>query len=584
LKDSATLETARVEMQGITEGLEREYPKSNSGIRATLRPLREVWLGPIGPILWALFGAVVFVLIIASVNIANLQLSRALRREREIAIRSALGAGRGRLLRQLGAESLLLAMLGGGAGLLLGWRTLPWLASSLQDAPRIEGVRLDMPVLAYTLLVALLTTLLFGLLPALELTRTGASDALKGAGRTSTSGRLSRKFRSGFAISEIALSSVLLIGAGLMIHTMYALTHVQAGFEPKNVLTLRFDLAGPGFEDGQKLRAFYTSFLDQIHKLPGITSAAVTVSLPIDGSQWDSVFVVEDQPVPPRAELPSAAFIPASEDYFHTMGTRLLRGRTFSSADTHESRRVCVINETMARRFWPGADPIGKRIKQGWPEWATPMQEVVGVVEDAKLNGVQAATPLEIFMPLWQETPWSAYLVVKSNLERGPILKEIDQTFRSLAPDVARYSVRSMDEVLDQGVARQRSTELLLAVFAGLALALSVIGIYGVVAHGVGQRTQEIGIRMALGASPASVFRMVAGQGLRMLAAGLALGAGGAFLLARILASLLFDVSPTDPATLAWVAALLSAAVFLACYIPARRATKVDPTVALRHE
>lgn len=379
------------------------------------------------------------------------------------------------------------------------------------------------------------------------------------------------------------MSLILLVGAGLMIRTLQALSTVPLGFETSHLLSLQFSTAGPKYTK-EGLQTFYAALLGRIRALPGVESAALTLSLPIDGSQWGSVFIVGDHPIPERAKLPGAAFIPSSTDYFKTMHLRLLRGRSFDERDRGDSLRVCVINETMARQFWPKGDPIGKRIKQGWPETPMPWREVIGVVEDVKLNGIDSPTPLEVYLPLTQESNSALFLVVRTDMPEQTLIEPIRNVVRTLDAELPVFRARSMEQVIRASQATRISTEALFSVFSGIALVLAVIGLYGLIAQGVGQRKQEIGIRMALGAQPRDVLRLILGEGARLIALGLALGLVGAGALARVLTGQLYSIKPSDPATYLGVSVLLTAVALGACAIPARRAARVDPVRTLRNE
>lgn len=583
LKPGATFESATAEMKTITAALEKQYPATNSGVGAVVLLFRERLVGGVKMLLWSLLGAVSFLLLIACMNVANLLLSQALARQREIAIRGALGASRGRLIRQLLVESLLLAICGGTVGALIAWASLPLLEKLAEGAPRMGHIEPSLPVLAFTFALTGVAAIVFGLVPGLDLTRTGLSEALKQGGRAVAGETFSRKARAGLLISEVALSLVLLVGAGLMIRTLYALSRVPAGFDASHLLTMQFSAGGRQFTDEQ-LSTFLSAVQEKAGAVPGVESAALTLSLPIDGSQWGSIFILGDKPVPERAKLPSAAFIPVTANYFHTMRTRLLRGRSFTDADRLGAPHVCVINETMAQQFWPNEDPIGKRVKQGWPEWKTPWREVVGVAENVKLDGIDAATPLEVYLPMMQQPAGTLFLVVRTNLPQTSVLKTVQDTVHSLVPDMPLFQTRSMDKVYQESIATRKSSQILLFVFASIALLLAAIGLYGVIAHGVRQRTQEIGIRMALGAQRSEVMGLLLRQGMALIVAGVLLGIAASLGLTRFLTSMLFDVMPSDPATFALVITLLIIVGALACWIPARRAMRVDPMVALRYE
>ncbi|MCI0490971.1 MAG: ABC transporter permease [Blastocatellia bacterium] len=583
LKDGVRTEQARAEMETLTAKLEREYPDTNSGNSAITQKLSDRFVEDIRPALLVLFCAVMAVLLIACVNVANLLLVRATERQKEIAIRLALGAGRSRIIRQLMGESLLISGLGGVGGLLIGmWMMDGLLALAPQDIPQLSQVELDSSVMAFTFGISVLTGVLFGMLPALHASRADLHSVLKEGGRT-TAGSGREKTRGGLLVAEVSLALVLLVGAGLMLRTVFQLTRVDPGFNAENLLTMQFSLPGNTY-NAERRRVFYGECLSRVGALPGVRAAALTLSLPIDGSNWSSVFITGDKPVPPRAELPSADFTPVSANYFDAMGIRLLKGRPFTEADNENSTRVTVIDELMAQRLWPNEDPIGKRLKQGWPESETEWREVIGVVADTKLNGVDRETPLQSYLPLAQVPFDSLILVVRTTGNPLAMASTVEQAIHTLDPDLPVFAVRTMDQLMGDSIAQQRLTLILLAGFAFLALVLASVGIYGVISYSVSQRTHEIGIRMALGARAGDVLRLVLGRGMLLTLTGVAIGMGAAFALTRLISSLLFEVSATDPVTFAIVPALLIAVALLACYIPARRAARVDPMVALRYE
>ncbi|HET9532757.1 MAG TPA: ABC transporter permease, partial [Blastocatellia bacterium] len=583
LKQGVTLDQAHEEMKTIAAQLEQEYPNTNSGNGAMAQSLSDLLVEDVRPALIVLAVAVGFVLLIACVNVANLMLVRAAERQKEIAVRLALGARRGRIVRQLLSESLLVAVLGGAAGLLIGVWTMKGLVTlAPSDLPRLGQVGLDRVVFIFTLAVSVLTGLLFGLLPAFQASRTDLQSSLKEGGRSS-GGSLRDRTRKVLLVTEVGLALVLLIGAGLMLRTVSRLMSVDPGFNADNLLTARVILTGEAYTADRR-RLFYDECLARVMSLPGVESAALTLSLPIEGSNWNSIFIVADKPVPPRAELPSSAFIPVSAGYFETLGIRLVRGRTFTESDSSTSPHMTVINETLANRLWPGEDPIGKRLKQGWPEDQTPWREVIGLVSDLKLNGVDRDTPMQAYLPIVHEPARSVAIVARTRgnpLALGPTL---EQTIRSIDKELPVFGLRSMDQLLGNAIAQQRLTMALLAGFAVLALTLAAVGIYGVMSYAVAQRTHEIGIRMAMGASPGHVLKMIVGQGMMLTTVGTSLGLAGAFALTRLMSSLLFGVSATDPLTFVMFTLLLAIVALLACYIPARRATRVDPLVALRYE
>jgi putative ABC transport system permease protein len=583
LKEGVSVAQASVEMDTLAAQLERAYPDTNSGNGALTYRLLDRYASDIRQTLWVLLGAVGFVLLIACVNVANLLLVRAAERQKEIAIRLALGAGRWRIIRQLLSESALLAFLSCLAGLLLGvWMMEGLVALAPDGIPRLSQTRLDRTALLFTVGISVLTGLLFGLLPAWQSARHELHAALKEGGRTSTgSGR--EQTRKLLLVAEVGLSLVLLIGAGLMLRTVYQLTHVDPGFAAENLLTMQFNLPRNGYDEPRR-RVFYNECLTRIEALPGVRGAALTHSLPIDGSNWNSVFIAADKPVPARAELPNAAFTPVSANYFKAMGIRLLKGRVFTEADTADKPTLTVINETLAQRLWPDEDPIGKRLKQGWPEDKTPWREVIGVVADVKLNGVDQETPLQSYFPLVQDPPRLMSLVVRASGNPLNLAATVEETLHGLDKDLPVFGVRSMDQLIGNAIARQRLTLVLLLGLACLALLLAAVGIYGVISYSVSQRTHEIGIRLALGARTGDVLRLIVGQGMKMTLVGVALGLLSAYAMTRWIETLLFRVGATDPVTFTVIALLLIVVSLLACYIPARRATKVDPMVALRYE
>jgi putative ABC transport system permease protein len=582
LKDGVSFGQASAEMDAVAAQLEREYPDTNSGEGAQTFRLLDRYASDVRGTLWVLLAAVGFVLLIACVNVANLLLVRAAGRQREVALRLALGAGRWRIVRQLLTESLLLAALSCLVGLALGvWMTEGLVRLAPEGVPRLGETRLDTTVLLFTSAVSLVTGLLFGLLPAWHSARQDLNTTLKEGARGTSGGR--ERMRRGLLVAEVALSLVLLAGAGLMLRTFYGLRHVDPGFASENLLTMRVNLPTAGY-DMARLRAFYKECPARVGALPGVRAAALTQSLPIDGSRWNSVFIAADKPVPPRDRLLSAAFTPVSADFFRTLGIRLLKGRTFTEADADGRPTVAVINETLAARLWPGEDPVGKRLKQGWPEDQTPWREVVGVVADVKLNGVDRETPLQIYLPLEQRPSYTLALAVRTPGDPLSMAAAVEQSVRTIDKDLPVSSVRSMDQLMGGAIARQRLTLVLLSGFALLALLLAAVGIYGVISYAVSQRTREFGIRVALGAQDRDVLRLVIGQGVRLTLAGVALGLLCALGLTRLMEALLFGVRPTDPLTFAVITLLLVGVALLACYLPARRAAKVDPGVALRYE
>ncbi|MFN7949899.1 MAG: ABC transporter permease [Blastocatellia bacterium] len=583
LKPGVTLRQANGEMDAIGQQLAREYPEFNEGKSAQAEALQDVMSESVQHSLWVLLGAVGFILLIGCINVANLMLVRAAERQKELAVRLALGASRWRVIRQLLSESLLLAGLGGAGGLLLGsWMLQGLLALAPAEIPGLSRVGLDNRVLLFTLGLAVLTSLLFGLLPAWQAAKIDLQTALKDGRRLAT-GAAHDGMRKALLIAEVSLSLVLLTGAGLLVRSMWNLLHVDPGFKMDNLLTLRLRLEGKKYTP-QASRVFYDECLARVQAVPGVRSAALTHSLPIDGTNWGSVFIAAGKPVPSHADLPMSGYLRVSANYFETMGIRLLRGRYFTAADTAESAPVVIINETLARRIWPNEDPIGKHIKQGFPEDKEPWREVVGVVNDVKMDGVDRATLMQTYLPYPQMPNQTLGLVVRAERNPAALASVVEQAIHAIDKDLPVFGVWTMDQLLGNSLAQRRLTLILLSSLAALALLLAAIGIYGVISYAVRQRTHELGIRMALGASGRDVLTLILRQGLKLALIGISLGLLAAFTLMRWMESLLFGVRPTDPLTFAGIALLLLLVALAACYLPARRATKVDPMIALRCE
>jgi len=583
LKAGATEASARAELEDIAAALTREHPDTNTNVGAFVQPLAARIVGDTRTTLIALMSAVGFLLVLACVNIANLLVARSASRRQEFALRAALGGSRLRLVRQLLVESSLIAATGGVLGVGAGWALLKGLlALAPEGLPRMDEVRLDGVVLLFAAGASIVSGLIFGLLPAIHASSSGGQRTLIRAGQASAAGQ-SQGLRRALMVVEVALAVVLLIGAGLMIRTMQQLTAVDKGFDPRNILTMRYSIAGAGWSD-ERVVTFADNLITRTRALPGVTDAALTLSLPIEGSQWGSVFMVNDRPAPSRSEIPAGAFTPVSPGYFSVFGIELREGRLFLESDRTGQPNVAVVNESFARRFWPGQSALGKSIKQGWPESTTPWREIVGVVKDVKLDGVTRDTPLQIYLPFAQNPSAAPAFVVRSDINAATLTETIKAVFHDLEPNVPAYSPQTMAEVMGDGMARERASTVILGVFAGFALLLAAIGLYGVISHGVTERSREIGVRIALGANRRQVVGLFVQQGLVTTVAGIVIGIGGALLLTRYVKTLLFHVTPTDPATFGVVVVTLTAVALVACYLPARRATRVDPTVALRGE
>jgi predicted permease len=586
LKPGVGVEAANRELQVIAAALEKEYPNTNTSVSVRAELLADRLVADVRLTLLALFGAVGFLLLIACVNVANLLIARGAAREHELAVRAALGGGRYRLASQLLVESTLVSAVGGALGITIASGLLRALiAVAPENTPRLADVRLDATALLFALAAAGICGIVFGAFPALQASGVQGQHMLV-RGRAAGFSVRSHRLRRTLMAVETALALLLLTGAGLMMRTLQQLTQVDTGFRPDHVLTARFMLAGEHWT-AERRQTFYDDILSRLHAVPGVTHAALAFSLPIDGSQWNSIFTVADKPVPPRAELPSAAFSPVSAGYFETLGIRLVRGRFFDARDGVASDRALIVNESLARRLWPGEDPIGKRLKQGWPETPerlAPWREVVGVVADIKLNGITVETPLQAYLPLAQNPSRGLAIVVRTAVDPASVAPAIDATVRQIDRDLPLFLTRTMEQMLEASIARQRMSMVIFAVFAIVALTLASVGLYGVVSHGVTERTHEIGVRMALGAGQRDVLALVVRQGLSTALVGTAIGLAAAAALSRWIQELLFDVTPTDPATFAGVGATLLTVAAVACYVPAWRATRVDPAQALRSE
>jgi predicted permease len=584
LKPGVALSQAQSEMDTIASRIEMQYPESK-GWGVQVISVRDQVVGYVSPAIKVLMGTVVFVLLIACANLANLLLSRSAAREREVAIRAALGANRARVVRQLLTESLLLAAFGGVLGLLLAaWGINSLLALAPADTPGIDSVGLNIQVLGFTLLVTVATGLLFGLVPALGMSKPDLNASLKESSRGSTEGSRSYRLRGLLVAAEFSLAFVLVIGAGLMVKTMVQLGHFSLGFNPDHVLTMRVPLRGPRYNSYRKQAEFFQQLLAQVQALPGIRSASVASGLPVQN--WAGMgFVTADNPHPAPGETPDANFLVIAPRYFQALGVPFVKGRAFTDGDTETSQRVVIVNEELARRNWPGQDPIGKRLRSQRDNM--PWLTVVGVAANVRTNGPDESFRPELYVPYTQYSSWllgPRFLVVRTTVAPLAVASSIRSEVLNLDKSQPVSDIRTLARIAGESAAQRRFLVVLLGIFAALALILAGVGIYGVLAYSVARRTHEIGIRMALGAARGDVMRLVLAQGLRFALFGVVAGFAGALLLSRILASLLFGVSPTDQVTFALVTTLLALVAFLACYIPARRATKVDPMVALRYE
>jgi putative ABC transport system permease protein len=585
LKEGVTFSQAEAEMRTIAAQLEKEFPRRNTGWSVTLVPVHEQTVDQIRPALLVLAGAVGLVLLIACVNVANLLLARSTARERELGIRTALGAKRIRLVRQMLSESLLLGVGGGLVGLVLAFafhRGLLALVADQIPVPRLEQVTLDGTVLAFTMALSVATGLVFGMVPAV-LASSSASESLHEGGRHG-SGPKSRRALAALVVAEVALSLVLLAGAGLLIRSFMRLQDVNPGFRAEGVLTARVQLPATRYEDERKAGAFFTDAVSRVATLPGVRAAAGISFLPLAGPGIGTSFHVADRPEPPPGEFPSAEVRPITPGFFATMGIPRLAGRDFAPSDTLDSPLVAIINESLARRHLSGENPIGKRLQVSIGPENGMLVDVVGIVGDIKFASLDADVRPTVYIPHTQLAIGLMTLVARTDGDPLSLVSGVTGAVRAIDPELPLAEVRTMQEVVDATVARPRTVAVLLTAFAVLALVLAGVGVYGVMAYSVARRTQEIGVRMALGATPQSVFRMVLGHALRLVGAGVVIGLVAAGGLTRLLETLLFETEPVDVWTFAATAVVLVLVAIIASYVPARRGTRIAPVEALRAE
>jgi predicted permease len=586
MKPGVSLAQARADIATVTKRINQEHPMHGFELGSVVISLREQLAGDVRPALLVLLVAVGFVLLIACANIANLLLARGAARYREIAVRTALGAGRGRIVRQLLTESVLLAVAGGVTGLFFAWLSFSFLKQIIPDSMALNaGVRIDIRLFSFTLILSLLTGVIFGLVPALQAAKVDLNEALKQSGGRTGTGTGHRRLRSALVVVEIALALVLLVGAGLLIQTFLKLRALDIGVNPENVLTLRTSLPRSKYGELPKRTAFYQQVLERVRALPGVVGAGYTTAVPLTWKGGTNGFTIEGRTQGPGQDANSRQ---ASVGYLETMGIKLRQGRFFNEHDDTQAQPVAIINETMARQYWPGENAVGNRFKLGGTDSTRPWVTVVGIIGDVKEMGLEAPAKAEFFFPYQQmpEMLWNMPrdLTVRTTGDPLSLVPAVRQAIWAVDPAQPVSNIRTMNEVVGEEVAQRRMGMTLLAAFAALALLLSSLGIYGVLSYAVTQRTQEIGIRMALGAGRQDVLRLVMADGLRLATAGVAIGLGVSFALTRLMTGLLFGVSASDPITLAGVTLLLTAVALLACYIPARRAAKVDPLIALRYE
>ena len=598
LREGQTVRQAQSEIAGIMAGVRSDYPEvypKEWSKETLIKPLQQEIVGDLSRALWVLLAAVGLVLLIACANVANLMLARSEMRASEIAIRTALGAGSARIVRQLLVESSLLAMVGGGAGLLLarwGLSLLPALGA--EHLPRLQEIALDYQTLGFTLVMSLLTGVVFGLAPAFHAVKFDLNTALKEGGRASASSKGLSRLRNALVIAEVALSLVLLTGAGLLMRSFWRLQQVDTGFRSEQLLTLRLFSPASTYPNALQIAAFYEKLLERVRSLPGVEHAAAASGVPIGSRNAATFFQIEGQPAE-RITDKAAEFRVVTPGYFRTLGVRLVRGRFLEDSDQQQTVPVAVVNETMARAYWPNEDPLGRRLRllDSDPERArTVFMSVVGVVADMKNSSLTDAAANEVFVPLRQRAAAVAgmgdaqqmTLAVRTSGEPQQLIKSIRQEVWALDPDIPITDVQTMEQILETVTVQRRFNTILLGIFAAVALLLASVGIYGVLAYSVTQRRHEIGIRMALGAQTRDVRRLVIGHGMKLAFVGVVIGLVGALALTRLMENLLFGIGAADPATFVAVLLLLPIVALVACYVPARRATNVDPMVALRHE
>jgi putative ABC transport system permease protein len=600
LKPGMSRTQAQAEIDTMNTQLAQAYPEENTGLDIRVDPLNEKVVGNVRPALLVLSGAVGFVLLIACANVACLLLARAATRQKETAVRVALGASRWRIIRQLLTESLLLSLCGAAVGILLAVWGVDLLTTLLAGnstsfsvrLPRLSEIRVDAAAFLFTLVITLATSMLFGLAPALGASKPDLNQVLKESGRGTAGER--RRLREMLVVAELALALVMLIGAGLLMNSFLKLQAVDPGFNPRNVLTMTVSLSGAAQYVGPAREAFYRQLTERLNALPGVESASAINHLPLAGDRWGLSLAIEGRPLPPPGVGIEVAFRVSRPNYFQTMGIPLRAGRDFTERDTADTPGVVIINETLARRYWPDEDATGKRVtlddpRSPSPKWLT----VVGVVKNVKQDSWVDAPSNEVYIPFQQNAGFFAgtarhytamTIVARTTIEPQALATTMQDTVRALDHNLPISNVASMEQVIADALWQQRFNLQLIGLFAGVALALAAVGLYGVMSYSVAQRTQEVGLRMALGAQSRDVIKMVVGQGMKLALLGVALGLLASVALTRLMAKLLFEVSATDLTTFAVIPVLLILVALVACWIPAQRATRVDPMVALRYE
>jgi putative ABC transport system permease protein len=584
LKPDVTLEQAQAEMSGIASGLEQKYPEFNTGWGVNVIPVHEQLVGDIRKPLIILLCAVGFVLLIACANVANLMLSRAASRQKEVAIRMAMGAGRLRVIRQLLTESVILSLVSGTLGLLIAvWGVEALMTLAPRNLVPLQSVGINYQVMLFTLLISFLTGIIFGLAPALTISRANLTDALKEGGKGTGNEGGNSRLRNIFVVAEVALALVLLIGSGLMLKSFYRLQSVNPGFDAKNLLTFKVALPRSKYPDDQKRLAFFNEAMQRIKALPEVRAAGAINFMPFTGLGAATGFEIEGRPAPTPAERPTVESRVVDPNYFETMGIPFLDGRNFNAREITEMSHVVIINETMARNYFAGENPLGKRVTIYMKGENVPC-EIIGIVKDVKHHGLDIEPRAMAYWPQPELVYSAMTIAVRTNAEPLAAVGSIQREIQTMDRDQPLADVRTMDSWVADSVAKSRFATLLLGIFAAVALVLAAVGIYGVLAYSVTQRTHEIGIRVALGAKSADVLRLIVGSGMKLTALGIAIGILAAFGLTRVMASLLYGVSTTDLITFISVPAMLLGVALVACLVPARRAAKTDPMVALRYE
>lgn len=581
IKPGIELTQAQAEAVTIASQLAQSYPKENAGRTAKVESFPELMVVRVRPMLWLLFAAVGVILLIACANLANLLLARGLARQKEIAVRAALGASRWRLIRQLLTETTLISLAGGAGGLLLAHWGLYALLKLPQNFVSTEDAALDTRVLLFGLGLSILTGWLFGLVPALQLAKPELQSSLKEGARGSGEGARWNRVRGAFVVAQVALSLLLLVSAGLLIRSFDKLLRVDVGFKPERLLTLEYRLPRTKYREPQAQWNFHSQVMERIQEVPGVQSVSLVRGLPFSGNGGTAAIVLPDREPPARGTEPEVMFNTAMPNYFETIGIPFVKGRLFGNQDQLNTPPVLIINQTMAQRFWPGQDPLGKQVKfVGDGELGT----IVGVVGDAKHYWLEEESKPQMYNSYTQQPGLFATVVVRTTVEPMALSESVRQALWKVDADQPMWKVRTVEFLVNRSVADRKFLMALMGIFASLALVLTMIGLYGVISYLVNQRTQEIGIRMALGAQMGDILRMVLKQGMVLVLMGVAVGLGAAWLMTRLMIRLLYQVSATDPLTFSTIALVLIAVALLACYLPARRATKVDPLVALRYE